>query len=233
MSQRDAQYLCDRTRFHTGLFDRSLLRDGFDADRGEADRDILSALNDVIRLSAMTGQFVCEFTLEITEDVYEYTKDPDMGLIKEVLYNGVPLKRGSVEYRNNYQKAWQQTPVQTGDPTEYISDIPDVIWLFPIPDTTDTAGEPSLVILAETVADDLSEPDDVPSRIPAVYHEGLAYGAAILILSSMGGDEARIATLTPIWNKYLSKMQEQAQRSDYGAIDQIAPLSYRRRQRGL
>jgi hypothetical protein len=233
MSQRTALYLADRVRFHTGIFDRSLLRDGFLSDRGEADRDILSALNDTIRLSAFTGQFVCEFTLEVTEDTYEYAKDPDMGLIKEVLFQGVPMKRRSLENKNNYQRAWQQTPVQTGTPNEYISDIPDVLWLFPIPDTTDDAGEPSVVILAETVGDDLSEPDDVPARIPSMYHEGLAYGAAVLILSSMGDVSGRIETLTPVWNRYLAKMQEQAQRQDYGAVDQIVPESYRRRQRGL
>lgn len=233
MAQRDAQYLCDRVRFHTGLYDRSLLRDGFSSDRGEADRDILSALNDTIRLSAMTGQFVCRFTLEVTEDVYEYTKDPDMGLIKEILYQGVPLKPRSIQEKDQYNRSWQVTPVQTGTPTEYYHDIPDVLWLWPIPDTTDTAGDPSLSILAETVADDLEEPDDVPSRIPSSYHEGLAYGAAILILSSMGEVEGRIANLAPVWSKYLSKMQEQAQRGEYGATDQIVPLAYRRRQRGL
>jgi hypothetical protein len=229
-TERSAQYLCDRVRFHAGIYDRSLLRDGFSTDRGEADRDILSALNDTVRLACMTGQFVCEFTLEVEEDVSEYTKDPDIGLIKLIAYDDVPLKRVSLIEKDDRQRYWRTQG--SGNPSEYSTDMPDVIKLFPTPDTTDEVGEPSLVILAETIADDLALPSDTPSRTPAVYHEGYAYGAAILVLSSLGDQGERIANLAPVWNKYLAKMQEQAQRAEYGATDQIATFNYRKRGRG-
>lgn len=229
MNERDALFLCNRVRYHTGIFDRSLLRDGFSTDMGEADRDALSAINDTLRLLFMTGQFVCRFTLELTADTSEYTKDPDMGLVKAIWYQDKPLEHTSMLNLNSESKMWLTQASST--PSKFYTDIPDVIGLYPAPDETDDADDPSLVILAEVVADDLEEPDDVPTRLPSAYHEGVAIGASILVLSSLGMNTEKIEVLGPMWKKYLDAVQANAQRGEYASTDQLLPFDYRKRNR--
>lgn len=227
MASRTAQYMCDRVRFHTGLYDRSILRDGFDEDEGQADRDILSALNDALRLAHMTGQFVCEFRIEVTEDQSIYPKQEDMGLIKSICYQEVPLTHNSIQAMEGFsRRTWRSQA--TGTPTEYFLDIPDYIGLFPTPDTTDDTGSPSLLVLAEVVAEDLVDPTDTPSRMPSGFHEGLVYCASILVCNSFGGMQDKIQNLQPYMDKYMLALQSNAQHGEFAETGQIIPHNYRK-----
>lgn len=231
---RNAQYLCDRIRFYTGVNDRKLLRDGFDDDRGESPNSILPSINEAIRQMINTGVFKCHFSLPVAADVQEYQLDAAIGAIELVTFNSKEIKMTDQPTLFRTRPGWNTQTAST--PTEYYNDVSDIIGLFPIPSLSYT-----LDILAEATADDLVLPDDTISRLPIQFHEDAAIGGAIDILTSMGDPVSmeKIAILLPRWDDpqnpfsrgALQRIQSFAQKRQIGQVAQFTPREYRRRPR--
>lgn len=237
---RDAKWLVDRTRFHVGEYDTGLLRDGFDADRGQADRAILPAINEAITDLILLGQYKCRFNLSVESGVSEYRLDAGIGTVRRATISGMPMKKTRMTTLDRFRPGWGTPEWQNaygynpGDPIgseqfEYYNDIPDVIGIFPTPLWTDPTGTGSVEFIAQALADDLTEEGNVPQRLPSMYHDYLPLGAACKILASMGRpqDMEKLAVLEPRWQAACKAIGSQANNIEEDESYQVAPYSYR------
>lgn len=224
---RDAQYLCNRTRFHVGVYDKALLRDGFSTDAGEADRDILTALNECITELIFTGQYKCKFALALQSGVREYRLDPGIGTILRATYSGLPLKSTHITTLDRFVPGWEKPTVDNDTPREFYTDIPDVVGFYPCPKYSDPASAPGFEFIAEALTDDLVNPTDVPQRLPSQFHDFLPHGAAYRILVSLGGDEnmAKAEAHKATWMETVKRVQDQANHSVQDEDSQFSPAN--------
>lgn len=219
-SSRNAQYLCNETRNWTGIYDRSILRDGFEQDKGQSPLAIIPALNWAISELLLTGQYKCYFSLALTEDVSQYELDSAIGRIVVATYTTdpetdpveTPLAKTRITSMDTKRPGWRNA--DAGIPVAYHTDVPDVIALWPKPNVTDDASYPSLTLLAEATVSDLVLPTDYPLRLPVQFHEGLSIGAAMRICFARsreeGGMLARYEHLSLLWNKVVMNVQSDA-----------------------
>ncbi len=233
---RDATYLVNRTRFHTGIYDKALLRDGFSSDEGEADRDILTSLNECITELIFTGQFKCKFSLALQSGVREYRLDPGIGTILRATYSGLPLKSTHVTPLDRFQPGWEITANNPfGTPMEFYTDIPDVVGVNPIPRFSDPTDAPGFEFWAEALVADLVLPGDIPERLPSQFHVFIPHGAAAKILISLGGSDnlEKAKAHLDMWNETMKRVQDQANHSVQDESAQFSPAcNYRDFYRG-
>ena len=258
-ASRTAQYLCDRVRERVGKIgdfnahDRGKLRDGFLGDEGTADIAILPALNDALGQLLKTGDYKCRFSIGLPAAVVgvptEIRKDPAIGAIELVTYQNCPLQKVSLlDLVGRYPRGWAgatNPAYQFGRPRCYYNDIPDKIGIFPSPMIADTPPNPdgtggtySLVILAESLADDLLLPTDFPARLDSQFHDDLVVWAAFQILDSVGQGSgaamARAQMLRRDWDgannsqSVIARVQALAQHRDLNEVQQLRPREYRR-----
>ena len=238
---RDAAYLVQQTRQWVGVYDRSLLRNGFEDDLGMADLDCITALNWAIKQLLPTGQIKCYFSLPVTADEARYELDPAIGIVVVATWTDAegevkPLAKTRITSLDMRYPGWRNA--EPGIPVVYHTDVPDVIELIPAPDTTDTGSNKSLVLLAEAISDDLALPTDVPSRLPVQFHEDLCIGAAMRICFSMTGENEmmmqKYLELKALWGEVLLRVQHNANNREQDESYQMAPRdTYRNDQGGF
>lgn len=216
-----------RTRFHTGVFDRALLRDGFSTDEGEADRAILPTLNECITELIFTGQYKCKFSLALRSGVREYRLDPGIGTILRATYSGMPLKKTSMTTLDRWAPGWERPTGEHGIPRELYTDIPDVVGFYPLPNISDPSGTYGFEFIAEALTDDLTYPTDVPQRLPSMFHDFLPHGAAAKILVSLGDTEslAKAQEHKDKWAAAVKLVRDQANHSFEDESVQFSPAN--------
>lgn len=219
-ASRTAQYLATETRQWAGVYDRSILRDGFEQDKGMADLAIVPALNWAITQLLLTGQYKCYFSLALTENQSQYELDTAIGRIVVATYTTDPetdpvvtvLTKTKITSLDNRRPGWRNS--DAGIPVAYHTDVPDIIEVWPAPNVTDDAAYPALTILAEATTSDLVLPTDVPQRLPQQFHDSLAIGAAMRICFAMSRIEGamleRYSVLAGMWTKAIADVQSDA-----------------------
>lgn len=228
---RNTSYLCAEARNWTGIYDRSLLRDGFEQDKGQSPLAIVPALNWAITKLLLTGQYKCYFTLPLTEDQSQYELDTAIGRIVVTTYTTdpatdpiqTPMKKTRITTLDTIRPGWRNA--DSGIPVAYHTDVPDIIEVWPKPNVTDATGYPSLTILAEATSSDLVHPDDVPQRLPVQFHEGLAIGAAMRICFARSREEpamlARYTELKTLWATEVANVQSDANNREQDESSQM------------
>lgn len=187
LTDRTAAYLVDLVREILGTRGgQEPFRDGFTADESYAknSKSILAMLNTVQREISESGYYKCYFDITFSAGTTEDRNDQislDRRIhrirsvtLRDALGKFTPLTPTSEAETD--RDSPQQRNFSTGKPTQYSFDG-DLFTLNRSPNATYT-----VTILAETVAPDLELETDVPLKLPARFHEMLAYGAAMMLL---------------------------------------------------
>lgn len=188
LEERSASYLVSLLRNLIGhRSGQTPYRDGFASDIAfnKQSVNLLMAINDRQRQLSETGYFKCYFTFTTTaaetDDRHDiYPLDTRIHRVRSVTLTTtsgkvVPLEETSVPELDLLSP--QHRNRSSAQPTEYWLDG-DMIGFNFAP-----AAEYTITILAETVAPDLVLESDVPQKLPVRFHEMLAYGAAVDILT--------------------------------------------------
>lgn len=237
MSARNAQQLVDSVRAQVGVYDNTLLRDGFDNDDlGEADHAILKHLNIYLRALIPTGYVKCTFTQVLTPSLSTYTIDSEIGNIESVVYfdtfkSGVPLKQTDATSLDRKFQMWRSVPA--GVPRDWYANPPRTFGLYPAPSVSGAYVQ----VVAETTADDLVDQTDVPVDLFNGYHDEVGFGTALQICMAMSADLIKQmgAEAFAIKMKYLtgrderlqSWVQQLAQQRGQNETKQITPFERR------
>lgn len=238
MAARTCEELVNLTRERIGVWDRSALRDGFDADDlGTADHAIRPHLSAYYRSLIPTGFVKCEFSQSVVAGSGEYTLDSRIGTVIWATFSGVPLaKRRGTELDAMTRGRWRTRA--PGVPRVYTNDLPRQIRLVPPPLLSDASGVASLVLLAETEPGELVGRGDVPLDLFNGYHDELAAGAGVRVLTAMLGDPrlpadlraavpAKVELLRPDARRLEEWVQALAQAREEGEVRQMRPLESR------
>lgn len=227
---RNALALCTQTRQWVGVYDRSVLRNGFADDLGMADLDCITALNWAIKQLLPTGQIKCYFTLPVVANQSQYELDTAIGTVVVATWTDSdgqikPLAKTKITSLDMKYPGWRNA--EPGIPVAWHTDVPDVIELIPAPDASDAEDAPSLTLLAEAISNDLALPTDIPSRLPVQFHEDLCIGAAMRICFSMTGDNPimmqKYLELKALWAEVILRVQQNANNREQDESYQMAP----------
>lgn len=234
--ERSAAYLVSLTRDIMGeRGSHSIYRDGFDTDTDyDESISILVALNTRQREASETGYYKCFFSFNMTalngsERNDRYAKDTRSGRIRELVITDesgdyYPLKETSIgDLNTNHTRYRNQV---SGRPTEYYVDG-DIIGFNKAPDYAYT-----VTYLAETVAPDMVNPTDTPHKLPVRFHEMLAYGAAIDLLSHKLHKEGVIHIVNSArakWDMWYTDLQRVSRTAVINSKQAVTPSARRMR----
>lgn len=244
-SVRTAADLVAQVRDHIqqASTDQMPYRDGFSADATDpvtgdpsTATPILRWINKAFGELLETGIAKCVFTLTLTPGQAEYGLAQQIHEIEHGTCNGFPLTQTTLLRRDTENPGWQNypgiatvgtsaSPVRLGLP-RYVYTYSDVVGFDPAPDQAYIVQ-----MLADDVPADLVATTDVPTRIPARYHDGLASRAAWWI-SNMDIENtaaaARMPGLDGDWKKAYLGVQTIAQNRQLDATGQVEAGDYRK-----
>lgn len=212
MAARNALALVNFTRTLVGVFERDKLRDGFAADELQADRDILSNINEGVRELLDTGYSQCYFTLTLSkadtdDNPYEYGLSAVPHTVMDVRLgsSNAELTFTSIGALNREHPGWRTS--SRGTPTHYYFNG-HFMGIWPKPTlTTET-----VIFLAEALVDDLALATDEPARLPEQFHTVPCYFAASVLCRSFAQEGLNTEAMTIAADRNMARFAEEKEK---------------------